>query len=123
MFFKPIFSEKELLHAAGWIDVRDIAEAHVAALEKEAAANERIIVSALAVPNQEFIEAAKRAAVSLGIKGVQTGIPNYDPAKAKDFVMFNQAKRDRILGIKITSVDDSVRDTIADFKERGWIPA
>ena len=123
MFFKPVFSEQELLHAAGWIDVRDIAEAHVAALEKEAAANERIIVSALAVPNQEFIEAAKRAAVSLGIKGVQTGIPNYDPTKAKNFVMHNQAKRDRILGIKITSVDDSVRDTIADFKERGWIPA
>jgi len=123
LFFNPIFSEKELLHAAGWIDVRDVAEAHVAALEKEEAANERIIVSAPAVPNQEFIEAAKRAAVSLGIKGVQTGIPNYDPSKAKNFVKFNEAKRDRILGIKITSVNDSVRDTIADFKARGWIPA
>ena len=123
MFFKPVFSEQELYHAAGWIDVRDVAEAHVAALEKEEAANERILVSAPSVPNQEFIEAAKRAAVSLGIKGVQTGIPNYDPSKAKNFVSFNEAKRDRILGIKITSVDDSVRDTIADFKARGWVPA
>lgn len=30
----------------GWADVRDVAEAHVLALEKEAAGGERIIVSA-----------------------------------------------------------------------------
>jgi len=123
LFFKPVFSEKELYHGGGWVDVRDVAAAHIAALGKEEAANERIIISAPAVPSQEFIEAAKRAAVSLGIKGVQTGIPDYDPTKAKYFIRFNEAKRDRILGIKITSVDDSVRDTIADFKARGWIPA
>ena len=123
IFFKPGFSEQELLYGGGWIDVRDVAEAHVAALGKEEAANERIIISAPPIPNQEFIEAAKRAAVSLGIKGVQTGIPNYDPSKAKYLTIFNEAKRARILGIKITSVDDSVRDTIADFKTRGWIPA
>ena len=122
MFFKPGFSEQELYYGGGWIDVRDVAEAHVTALQKEEAANERIIVSAPAIPSQEFVEAAKRAAVSLGIKGVQTGIPDYDPSKAKYIVRFNEAKRERILGIKITSVDDSVRDTIADFKARGWIP-
>ena len=123
MFFNPVFSEQELYFAAGWVDVRDVAAAHIAALEKEGAANERILISSASIPNQEFIEAAKRAAVSLGIKGVQTGIPDYDPSKATGFVSYNQAKRDRILGIKITSVDDSVRDTIADFKARGWIPA
>ncbi|KAF9651439.1 D-lactaldehyde dehydrogenase, partial [Thelephora ganbajun] len=120
MFFKPIFSEKELHRATGWVDVRDVAEAHVAALEKEEAADERIIVSAPSVPNQEFIEAAKRAATSLGIEGVQAGIRDYDLAKVKDFVTFNEKKRNRILGIKITSVDDSIRDTIADFKQKGW---
>jgi len=123
IFFKPIFTEQELLFGASWVDVRDVAEAHVVALEKEDAADQRIIVSASAVPSQEFIEAAKKAAVSLGIEGVQMGIQNYDPASAKTFIRFNNAKRERILGIKITSLDDSVRDTIADFKERGWIPA
>jgi len=123
LFFKPIFGEQELLHAWGWVDVRDVAAGHVAALEKEEAGNERIIVSAPATPNQEFIEAVKRAAASLGIKGVQTGIPNYDRSEVKNYVSYKEEKRDRILGIKITSVDDSVRDTIADFKARGWIPA
>ena len=123
MFFKPIFGEQELLYAASWVDVRDVAAAHIAALEKVEAGNERIVVSGPATPNQEFIEAAKRAAVSLGIKGVQTGIPNYDRSKVKDYVSYKEEKRNRILGIKITSVDDSIRDTIADFKARGWIPA
>jgi nucleoside-diphosphate-sugar epimerase len=123
MFFKPIFSEQELLLEGPWVDVRDVAEAHVVALEKEAAADERFIISAPAVANQEFIEAAKRAAVSLGIPGVQTGIQNYDPANATPGVKVSGAKRDRLLGIKVTSVDDSVRDTIANFKERGWISA
>jgi len=123
LFFKPIFGEQELLHAASWVDVRDVAAAHVAALEKEEAGNERIVVSGPATPNQEFIEAAKRAAVSLGIKGVQAGIPDYDRSKVKNYVSYKEDKRNRILGIKITSVDDSIRDTIADFKARGWIPA
>ena len=122
LFFKPIFTEQELLRGGSWADVRDVAEAHVVALEKEDAADQRILISAPAVSNQEFIEAAKRAAVSLGIDNVQTGVQNYDPSSVKDFVRLSEAKRDRILGIKMTSVDGSVRDTIADFKERGWIP-
>ena len=123
LFFKPVFSEKELYFAGNWVDVRDVAEAHVAALEKEEAANERILVAAGAVADQEFIEAAKRVAVPLGIKGVQTGIKDYDPTQVKQSVIYNPEKRERILGIKMTSVDDSVRDSIADFQKRGWINA
>jgi len=123
MFFNPAVTEQDLYSGVSWVDVRDVAAAHVAALEKEEAGDERILVSAPAITNQEFVEAAKRAAASLGIKGVQTGIRNYDPAKGTPRSRFNEEKRNRILGIKITSVDDSVRDTIADFKERGWVHA
>ena len=121
LFFNPIFKEQELYFAGNWVDVRDVATAHVAALEKEEAANERILITAGAVADQEFIEAAKRAALSLKIKGVQTGISDYDPAKVRSRVLYNPKKRERILGGKITSVDDSVRDTIANFMQRGWI--
>ena len=123
LFFNPIFSDWELYFANNWVDARDVAAAHIAALEKEEAANERILVAAGPIAEQEFIEAAKRAAVSLGIKGVQAGIKDYDPAKVKDRVIYSTKKRESILGIRITSVDDSVRDTIANFKERGWTPA
>ena len=124
LFFKPVFSEQELLSGSSWIDVRDVAEAHAAALEKEAAGDERILISSTPpVPNQEFIESAKRAAASLGITGIQEGVKNYDPAKATPGWKFSSAKRDRVLGIKINPVDDMVRDSLVDFKERGWIPA
>jgi len=39
-------SKEKLSESDAWVDVRDIAEAHILALEKEAAGNERIIVSA-----------------------------------------------------------------------------
>ena len=123
LLFKPGFSEQELLQAGGWIDVRDVAAAHVVALENAEAGNERILLSAPSTPNQEFIEAAKKAAASLGIEGVQTGIANYDRSNVKGFVRYNEEKRDKVLGIKITSVEDSVRDSLVDFKARGWIPA
>jgi len=123
MFFKQVFTDQELLSRVSWIDARDVAAAHVAALEKEAAGDERIIISASLIANQEYIEAAKRAAVSLGITSVQQGVQNYNPANTGGGASFSSAKRDKILGIKITSVDDSVRDTIANFKERGWVPA
>ena len=123
LFFKPDPPQKNLYHAPGWVDVRDVAAAHAAALEREEAANERIIIAGESVPYQEYIEAAKRAAVSLGIQGVQTGITDYDQSKANSFVLFKPEKRERILGIKTTSLDDSVRDTLADYKARGWIPA
>ena len=122
LFFKPTFSEQELLSGVSWVDVRDVAEAHAAALEKEAAGDERILVSSKPTPNQEFLESAKRAAGSLGIKGVLEGVKDYDPAKATPGWAFSSAKRDKILGIKITSLDDMVRDSLIDFKERGWVP-
>lgn len=123
LFFNPELFKQDLYFAGNWADVRDIAAAHVKALEKEETANERILVTAGAVSNQEFIEAAKRAAASLGIKGVQTGIKDYNPANVNSRVLYSEEKRKKILGIEMTSVDDSVKDAIANFRDRGWIPA
>lgn len=123
LLFKSDPPGQSLYHAPGWVDVRDVAAAHAAALEKEAAGNERIVIAAESVPYQDHIEAAKRAAVSLGIKGIRTGIPDYDRSKANSFVLFKPEKRERILGIKITSLDDSVRDVLSNYKARGWVAA
>jgi nucleoside-diphosphate-sugar epimerase len=122
LFFKPIFSEKDLYYAPGWVDVRDVAKAHIVSLEKEEVAGERILITSRAVPQQEFLEAAKRAAASLGITGIQTGIKDYDPKKATLFVLYNPKKRERLLGFELVPLDEMVRDTLANLKERGWIP-
>lgn len=122
LFFKPKFSEQNLYYGPSWVDVRDVAKAHVVSLEKEEVAGERILVSSAAVPQQEFIEAAKRVSASLGITGVQTGIKDYDPKKATLFVLYSPKKRERLLGFELTPLEETVRDTLANLKERGWIP-
>jgi hypothetical protein len=49
-WYKAVFGQlpdEELVNSGGgWVDVRDLASAHVAALEKEEAGGQRIIVSA-----------------------------------------------------------------------------
>lgn len=54
-----------------------------------------------------------------------TGIQNYDPANVSRFVRFTKTlKRDRALGVDLmTSVDDPIRDSIENFKERDWVSA
>ena len=73
------------------------------------------------IPNQAFIEAAKRATVSLGV----TGIQNYDPANVSRFVRFTKTlKRDRAFEVDLmTSAGDPIRDSIENFKERDWVSA
>jgi len=46
MFFKQVFTDQGLLSCVSWIDIQDVAVAHVAALEKKAAGDERILNSA-----------------------------------------------------------------------------
>ncbi|KAG1855935.1 hypothetical protein F4604DRAFT_1799314 [Suillus subluteus] len=96
----------EFLASVGtaWIDVRDLAGAHVISLEKEAAGGERIIVSAGLWKWQDFSGLPK------GNPGAGTGHPstvhlcNYDTAKAA-----------RILGVKYRTIAETTRDTLADY--------
>ena len=67
-FWSHVVSEapktKEQLGAPGpaWVDVRDLAEAHVLALEKEQAGGKRFIVSAASFVFQDFSEYAPASA-------------------------------------------------------------
>jgi hypothetical protein len=48
-------------------------------------------------------------------------VSSYDPSKAVYQVDFSAEKRKRILGIKVRSIEETVRDTLADLNARGWI--
>ncbi|RDB27412.1 hypothetical protein Hypma_004368, partial [Hypsizygus marmoreus] len=116
------FSKEALeTQGSGWIDVRDVAEAHVRALEKEAAGGERIIVSAGSYVWQDWRDAANSLSPS--------PIPSHTPLpvgfpgaglKAKPPVQYNTEKATRILGIKYRTKEELARDTLADFEKRGW---
>ncbi|KAG6884850.1 hypothetical protein C0993_007783 [Termitomyces sp. T159_Od127] len=105
---------------SSYIDVRDAAEAHTLALEKDAAGGERIIISAGPYIWQDWLDAAHSLVPSpipshpnlpVGYPGVQpTGKPmRYDASKAE-----------RILGLKYRTISEVTQDTLADFEKRGW---
>ncbi|KAF8155219.1 NAD-P-binding protein [Mycena galopus ATCC 62051] len=96
-----------------WADVRDVALAHVRALEREEAGGERIIINAGTFAWQDWLDAAP--ADSKYMKGT--------PGAGKDAVHLFQFKNDksiRILGMEYRSMEDTAAATIADYKTRGW---
>ncbi|KAK7013736.1 D-lactaldehyde dehydrogenase [Favolaschia claudopus] len=100
-----------------WVDVRDIALAHVLAVKKEAAGGERIIISREAFWWQDWLDATPEAAKSN---------PRYQkgkPGSQKDVippVSYDASKSVRILGIKYRDMEETARDVVSDYEERGW---
>ena len=70
-----------------------------------------------------LVDTAKRVAPSLGLdpSKISKGASNYDPSKVARFVRYSNEKREKILGIKVRSEDECIRDTLESFKARGWI--
>jgi len=99
-----------------WIDVRDLAEAHVLAIKTEEAGGERFIVASGPWKWQDWINAAKKCGVE-----TSAGDDSYDPANAAHLVRYDTSKASRVLGIKYHTIEQSTRDIIDDFKARGWI--
>ncbi|KAJ7846608.1 D-lactaldehyde dehydrogenase [Mycena olivaceomarginata] len=96
-----------------WIDVRDLALAHVRAQEKEEAGGERIIITAGAFSWQDWLDAAPPS--SKYLKGT--------PGAGKDAVhllRYKNEKSIRIHGLKYRSMEDTAAAAIKDYEERGW---
>ncbi|KAJ7037555.1 D-lactaldehyde dehydrogenase [Mycena alexandri] len=108
------FAKGEGLTTGGsWIDVRDLALAHVRALQKAEAGGERIIVCAGAFLWQDWLDAAPPG--SKYQKGT--------PGAGKDVVHAIQYKNEngiRILGIRYRSMADTAADVLGEYQARGW---
>ncbi|KAH6910649.1 D-lactaldehyde dehydrogenase [Coprinopsis sp. MPI-PUGE-AT-0042] len=97
-------------------DVRDLAEAHVLALEKEKAGGERIFVNAGSYVWQDFLDIANK----LNIPGqkLSPGFPDLD--RGVKGLSFSSTKSVEILGMKYRSLEDTTRHTLEDFARRGF---
>ncbi|KAJ0417540.1 NAD(P)-binding protein [Aspergillus carlsbadensis] len=102
-----------------WVDVRDVAAAHVKALETPSAAGERIIVSAGRWVWQDMINTALSLPESIyRPHGDVTG-----PKKVTTrLITFETGKQKRILGLRLRSLEECVRDILVDYAKRGWYP-
>ncbi|OSX56416.1 hypothetical protein POSPLADRAFT_1068108 [Postia placenta MAD-698-R-SB12] len=99
-----------------WLDVRDLGKAHVLAIQTEAAGGERIIVCSGPWKWQDWINAARKAGAD-----IPAGDTSYDAAKATHLTRYDIAKANSILGLTYRTMDETTRDILDDFKEKGWI--
>ncbi|KAJ2973760.1 hypothetical protein NUW54_g12004 [Trametes sanguinea] len=49
------------------------------------------------------------------------GNKSYDPTKVVHLIQYSPDKERRILGIQFRSLEETTKDTIEDFKARGWL--
>ncbi|KAJ7737805.1 D-lactaldehyde dehydrogenase [Mycena maculata] len=96
-----------------WVDVRDLALAHVRALQKEAAGAERIIVSAGPFLWQDWLDAAPPS------ERYQKGTPGAGK-DAVHKIRYENGKSTRILGIEYRSMADTAAAVVADYEAKGW---
>ncbi|RPD65288.1 NAD(P)-binding protein [Lentinus tigrinus ALCF2SS1-7] len=101
---------------AMYVDVRDIAQAHTLALLKPDAGDNRFIISAGPYKWQEFATAAHKFSEKL-----PAGVSSFDPSKATHLLQYDNSKGIKILGLKYRSIDEVTKDSLEDFKTRGWI--
>ncbi|KAG8927570.1 methylglyoxal reductase (NADPH-dependent) gre2 [Tulasnella sp. 417] len=100
-----------------WVDVRDLAEAHVLAIDAPAAANQRYITAQGNYSFQMFADYMwKNYPERAAAKGLDKGNPGkYYPDDGNYGV--DNSKSVKELGLKYTSVDDMLRDTLKKFEE------
>ncbi|KAG5635176.1 hypothetical protein H0H81_012138 [Sphagnurus paluster] len=112
---------KDFLTTQGsaYIDVRDAAEAHILAMEKEAAGGERIITPAGMFVWQDWLDTA-RTLVPSPIPSHATLPAGYPGVPSKLTFGYDASKAIRILGLKYRSKEQLTRDTLADFEKLGW---
>ena len=109
----------EISGASIWVDVRDVALAHILAAEKEAASNERFFVTAGFYTNREVVEIIRDSFPELrdslppkdvpGADFPETGVYGYDNSKSMC-----------LLGLKYRSLRESITDTV---KSLSTVPA
>ncbi|KAH6887185.1 D-lactaldehyde dehydrogenase [Coprinopsis sp. MPI-PUGE-AT-0042] len=101
-----------------WVDVRDLADAHVLALEKEEAGGERIFISTGPLVWQDWIDTANTLEPS-ALPGHKL-TPSWPDPERKAVLDFSNAKEQKILGVKYRPLRDTVKDSMEDFAARGF---
>ncbi|KAJ6484059.1 NAD(P)-binding protein [Mycena sanguinolenta] len=97
-----------------WVDVRDLGRAHVLALLRADAGGERIIVSAGPFVWQDWLDAAPDS------PKFQKGGPG-GGRDAVHQIRYDNAKAARLLEMVYRTMEETARDTVADWEARRWL--
>jgi nucleoside-diphosphate-sugar epimerase len=101
-----------------WVDVRDLAEAHVLSIEKPEAANQRFFVTQGYFSNKQIADVIRDAYPSLADKLPSPDTPDDIP---ESIWAIDNSKSKKILGLKYRSLAESIKDTVESIKEVGGL--
>ncbi|KAJ6595873.1 D-lactaldehyde dehydrogenase [Mycena vulgaris] len=111
---------------ASYADVRDVASAHVLALEKEAAGGKRFLVSRSFYVYQDWLDVVQDILPSIPgdipasrIAELPKGVRGAGKA-AVQALAFDGRKAERVLGISYRSMEETAEDALKDYLGRGW---
>lgn len=110
-------TEKDLGQIGNWVDVRDVADAHVLALSKPEAGGERFIVAGGRLNGQDIVDLLH------SLPGEKlTNVPVGDPGKGKEIQkqtnLHSGEKAEKVLGIKYKSFETSGTDMYNSLNEK-----
>ncbi|CAK7902485.1 putative NADPH-dependent methylglyoxal reductase Grp2p [[Candida] anglica] len=98
-------------HAAGFIDVRDVAAAHIVAFENKEADSKRLILSDKRFSSQGLLDIINENFPTLKGK-LPIGNPGTSDEHTKVLAAINNELTKKILGFKFISLEKSVIDTV-----------
>ncbi|EKM78749.1 hypothetical protein AGABI1DRAFT_107238 [Agaricus bisporus var. burnettii JB137-S8] len=112
-----------------WVDVRDLALAHMLALQKPDAGGERLLISAGPFTYQDWIDIASTHRSPLKThefphhKEFGGYLPKGCPDVKRDYLLiYDNAKGLKILGpeLKYRTMEETTADILKDYAARGW---
>ncbi|ODN78724.1 hypothetical protein L202_04291 [Cryptococcus amylolentus CBS 6039] len=102
--------------SGNWVDVKDVALAHVRALTVPEAGGNRFIVGAGAFAGQDFVDGIHKNFPD--VKNVPVGTPGTHDEICKDLDIFDGSKAEKVLGIKYTTLNDSIIQMFESLRKR-----
>ncbi|CAI5760505.1 unnamed protein product [Candida verbasci] len=96
----------------GWVDVRDVAKAHIVAFEKDSAIDQRLLLNQSRFATQSIIDI-----INENFESLRGKIPKGDPGSDKKIIATQLAKVDnsktlKILGFELIDLKTSVIDSV-----------
>jgi nucleoside-diphosphate-sugar epimerase len=101
-----------------WIDVRDLAEAHVQAIEVQEAGGQRFLTTAGYFSNKRIADAIRETHPELENKLPPKDLKDDLPA---DIYRADNSKSVKVLGLKYRPLNESIKDTVTSIKEVGGV--
>lgn len=99
-----------------WVDVRDVALAHVRAIEVPQAGGQRFLVAAGHFSNKKIAEIIRESHPELASKLPPKDIPDDTPT---DVYSYDNKKAREVLGLKFRSLKDCVDDAVKSMLDVG----